>query len=52
MADNEEGVGRGSEGECVRAGRMCEGRLGIWGSGEPAVLEVSEKRWRSCCVCV
>ena len=39
MAD---GDGRGSEGECVRAGRICEGRLGIMGSGEPAVLE---KRW-------
>jgi len=44
VADNEEGVGRGSEGECVRAGRICEGRLGIMGSGEPAVLE---KRWWS-----
>jgi hypothetical protein len=45
VADIEERVGRGNEGEGLSAGRICEFRLGISGSGEPAVLELSEKRW-------
>jgi len=43
--DGDERVGNGHEGDDVRLGLVDELRRGMRGRGEPAVFELSEKRW-------